>query len=111
MPRRKAGEETSDKYELPPMLSEEAIENLCVAESYKLVYQRIKDGSASAQEVCHFLKLGSQKSRLELNMMTKQSELISAKTEAINQAEDYRKIAAEAMAAMTEYRGGNTYAE
>lgn len=105
MPRRKAPENDNQEYTLPPMLSEEAIENLCIAESYNLVYQRIKNGTASAQEVCHFLKLGSSKSRLELNMMEQQKDLLAAKTEAIAQGEDIRKLTSDAIAAMSEYRG------
>lgn len=107
MPRRKSNDDSPKIYKLPPMLSEEQMENFLISEAYQLAYQRLKDGTASSQEVCHFLKLGTTKSRLELGIMSQQKELMAAKTEAINQAEDYRKIASEAMLAMKEYRGGN----
>lgn len=105
MPRRKAQQEPEDDYELPQMQSEEAIENLLINESVKLVYKRLKNGTASAQEVCHFLKLGSTKSRLENQILEGQKDLISAKTKAIVDGEDFKRVAEEAMAAMSEYKG------
>lgn len=105
MPKKKAPEGSPIKYELPPMLTEEAVENLMIQKSMELVYQRLCDGTASAQETCHFLKLGSTKARLESQILEGQKDLISAKTSAIQSSEDYKSIAQEALNAMTDYRG------
>lgn len=109
MGRRKAPEEPQNPevdYTLPPMLSEEAYENLLIYESMNLAYKRIKNGTASAQEVCHFLKLGSSKARIENDILVEQKGLISAKTKAIADSENFAQLTKEAMAAMAEYRGG-----
>ena len=48
-----------------PALTPEARENQLISLAIDLVEQRLIDGTASAQETTHFLKLASRKAKLE----------------------------------------------
>lgn len=88
-----------------PALSPEARENQLIALAVDLVEQRLRDGTASSQETTHFLKLASTKSRKELDMMDKQMELMSAKTESIKAEKARDEMFKEAIEAMKRYSG------
>lgn len=88
-----------------PAISQEARDNQLIALAYNLAEQRLLDGTATSQEVTHFLKLGSQRERKELEILELQKELIAAKTKNYNSNEELKALYAEAMAAMSEYRG------
>lgn len=88
-----------------PGLTPEAEENQIIAMAYNLVKQRIADGSASSQEVTHFLKMGSSKARLENERLIEENKLLRAKTKALESAEDMKELYAEAIKAMASYQG------
>lgn len=88
-----------------PGLTPEAEENQIIAMAYNLVKQRISDGSASSQEVTHFLKLGSTKARLENERLIEENKLLRAKTKAIESSEDMKELYAAAIKAMASYQG------
>lgn len=88
-----------------PGLTPEAEENQIIAMAYNLVKQRIADGSASSQEVTHFLKMGSSKARLEKERLIEENKLLQAKTKALESAEDMKELYAEAIKAMASYQG------
>jgi hypothetical protein len=70
-----------------------------------LAEKRMRAGTASAQEVTHFLKLGSLNNRVERDILEKQKELITAKTESIRAAKRVDELYADAIAAMRTYSG------
>lgn len=88
-----------------PALTPEARENQLIALAVDLVEQRLRDGTASSQETTHFLKLASQKNKMELERMKLENELIRAKTQALNDAADMKTLYADAIAAMRRYSG------
>lgn len=88
-----------------PALTPEARENQLISLAIDLVEQRLIDGSASSQETTHFLKLASTKARLEKEILEKQKELISAKTESLQSAKHIEELYTEAIAAMRRYGG------
>ena len=90
-----------------PALSPEARENQMIALAMDLAEQRLRDGTASAQEVTHFLKLGSSKERLEKKVMEKNITLIEAKTNAYASSEEIKSLYEDAMAAFRSYNGQN----
>ena len=49
----------------PPARSPENRENQLIEKAYRVVEQRLNDGTASAQEIVHFLRLGTAKAQLE----------------------------------------------
>lgn len=94
-----------------PALTLEAKENQCIALAYDLVQQRLLDGTATSQETTHFLKLGSSKDRIEKEILERQKELITAKTEALQSARRVEELYADAIAAMRRYSGHGDYDE
>ena len=88
-----------------PGLTPEARENQLISLAIDLVEQRLIDGTASSQETTHFLKLASTKARLENQILEKQKELISAKTEALQSAKRVEELYANALRAMQNYSG------
>ena len=56
-----------------PSLDPEVRENQLISYAIDLVEQRLLDGTASSQETTHFLKLATQKSRLENQLLEAQT--------------------------------------
>lgn len=88
-----------------PALTPEARENQLISLAIDLVEQRLIDGTASAQETTHFLKLASRKAKLEVERAQLENELIKAKTQSINDQSDIKKLYADAIEAMKRYSG------
>lgn len=105
MARAKGVAATGTKKDVRPPLTPEAEEGQMIALSMALVKQRLIDGTASSQETTHFLKLASQKNRLETEILEKQKELIAAKTEALQSQKRVEELYAEALSAMRSYAG------
>lgn len=88
-----------------PALTPEARENQLIALAVDLAEQRLIDGTASNQLVCHYLKLGSTKERIEKEILEKQKELIDVKTENLRSAKRVEELYADALNAMKNYSG------
>lgn len=88
-----------------PPLTPEARENQLISLATDLVEQRLRNGSASSQETVHFLRLGSSKERLDKEKLELENELIKAKTEALQSAQNVEKLYKEALDAMRDYSG------
>ena len=88
-----------------PAMSPEARENQLIALAYDVAEERLRNGTATSQEVCHFLRLGSMKERKELEMMDKKNELMQAKTEALQSAKKIEELYTNAISAFKSYRG------
>lgn len=99
--------EKSSRRKRPARTPEER-NNQLIALAYDLVEQRLLDGSATAQETTHFLKLGSSKNRLEEEKLKKENELLRAKTEAIESNKRIEELYSQAIEAMRRYNGDFT---
>ena len=64
-----------------------------------------RSGTASAQELVHFLKAGSPTAKLERQILEKQRELLVAKTAAIESQKRVEELYANALSAMRSYSG------
>jgi hypothetical protein len=73
---------------LPPARSAEEREMQMVNLAMKLVEQRMRDGTATSQETTHFLKLGTERERLEKQKLEQEIELAKAKIQAAKAAEE-----------------------
>ena len=91
--------------DMRPGLTPEAEENQIIAMAYREVKRRIADGTASSQELTHFLRIGSSKARLENERLMEENKLLRAKTKALESAEDMKELYAEAIKAMASYQG------
>lgn len=101
---RKTSSSGSTK-KMRPALTPEADEGQMIALAMDLVKQRLIDGTASSQETTHFLKLATQKAKLEKEILEKQKELIVAKTENLQSQKRYEELVADALKAMRNYSG------
>ena len=88
-----------------PAMTPEAREQQLISLAVDLVEQRLIDGTASAQETTHFLKLASRKAKLENERAELENELIKAKTQSINDQADIKKLYTDAIEAMKRYSG------
>ena len=105
MAKVKAKSSPSEVKPKRPALTPDAREDQLISYAVDLVEQRLLDGTASSQETTHFLKLASRKARLENQILEKQAELITAKTEALQSAKRLEELYAEAIKAMASYAG------
>lgn len=88
-----------------PVSSPQAQESRCIALANDRAEQRLRDGTATSQEICYFLKLGSPTAQLEKQIKEEELKLIKAKTEAIRAEKDSIKMYQEAMEAFGVYSG------
>lgn len=88
-----------------PATTPEARENQLVSLAVDLAEKQLQEGTASSQVITHYLKLGSTKERIEKEILEKQKELISAKTENLKSAKKIEELYAEAISAMKRYSG------
>jgi hypothetical protein len=88
-----------------PALNPEMREQQLISLAVDLVEQRLRDGTASAQETVHFLKLASQKAKYDTERAALENELIRAKTQAIHDQADMKTLYKNAIEAMKRYSG------
>lgn len=68
----------------PPATTLEGREDQLISAAMDVVERRLQDGSASAQEVVHFLKLGSVRNQLEQTKLAQENLVLEARTAEIN---------------------------
>lgn len=88
-----------------PALTPEARENQLISLAVDLAEKQLIEGTASSQVITHYLKLGSTKERIEKEILEKQKELITAKTENLQSAKKVEELYTEAISAMRKYSG------
>lgn len=89
----------------PPATTPEARENQLIAAAVDLAARQLSDGTASAQVITHYLKLGSSREKLEQEKMAQEVELAKAKIEAMASAGRIEAMYGEALNAMRAYGG------
>lgn len=104
MPRLKK-QSSSESANMRPALTPEARENQLISLAVDLAEQQLRDGTASAQVITHYLKLGATTAQLEKRNLEKDIELKEAKTKALESAERQEELYANAIRAMREYNG------
>lgn len=70
-----------------------------------LAERQMREGTASAQVITHFLKLGSTRERLEQQKMRYETELLQAKKEHMESNARQEELYKRALQAMSEYGG------
>lgn len=88
-----------------PATTPEARETQCISLAYDLVEQRLRDGTASSQETTHFLKLATERSKLELESLREETRLRRAKTESLESGKKIEELYENAIKAMRNYSG------
>ncbi len=86
-------------------LTPEARENQLISLAMDLAEQQLRDGTASSQVITEFLKRGSTKAQIEKELLEKQRDLASAKTESIKSQAKFDELLEKAMNALKRYGG------
>lgn len=90
---------------LKPGETIEERENQIISMAYDLVQKRIEKGTATSQEVIHFLRTGSVLGRLEIAKSEQENLLLQAKTDALKSQKKVEELYANAMKAFRTYNG------
>lgn len=91
---------------LRPVLSPEARENQLISLAMDRAEEKLLNGTASSQLITHFLKLATEKERLEREKLAEENELLKAKTSKIRADEQSAVEYGKVLEAMRAY-GGN----
>lgn len=100
-----SNESTDISPKIRPAQTDEERLNHCIAMAYDVVEERLANRTASAQEVCHFLKLATEQSKLEAIKLQNENTLTLAKVDALRAQEqqmtDYNLVIQQ----LTKYNG------
>lgn len=105
MPRKKNPIQEVSDVRPRRAISPDARENQLIALSYDLVEERMRNGTASAQETTHFLKLGSSLVRLQKRELEERILLEKSKIKAIESQEEIKQLYEDAISALRSYGG------
>jgi hypothetical protein len=94
-----------------PATTFEGRENQLIANAVDLAEKQLREGTASAQVISHYLKLGSSRERLEQERLSGENKLLDAKIEALKSAKNIEALYSEALNAMKSYSGQEDYDE
>lgn len=97
--------EKSSKKSFRPATTPVARENQLISLASNLAEQQLRNGSASAQVITLFLKMGTERERLERQKIQNENLLLSAKVEQLASAKRIEELYDEALNAMREYKG------
>ena len=100
-----AGQAKKEPNKRPPATTPDLRENQLVSQAMDLAEKRLREGTASAQEIVHFLKLGSSRERLEQARLSKETTLLDAKVEALASEKRIEELYGKAIGAMRRYQG------
>ena len=92
----------------PPATTPEIRENQLIAHAVDLAERQLLDGSATAQVITHYLKLGSTREKLEQARLGKENDLLDAKRDQIASAAKVEELYKTALDAMRSYAGHET---
>lgn len=94
-----------------PPLTPEAKESQMISLAHDLAEKQLRDGTASSQVITHFLKMGSEKERLEREKLEEENRLLKARTKALANAEEIKVLYEQALKAMRSYAGEGDHDE
>lgn len=88
-----------------PAINPQARENQLIGMAVDLAEHQLREGTASSQVITHFLKLGTERERLERERLAEENRLLKAKTKAIEEAAEIKVLYENAFKAMRNYSG------
>ena len=100
---KKASFDTPIDTRFPPVKSSEAREEQLTALAMDVAEKQMREGTASPLVISHFLKLGTERAKLESERIRKESELASAKVSAMGNEENIGKLVADVKQALMDY--------
>lgn len=94
---------------MPPVTTVEARENQAINLAYQVAEKQMREGTVSATVLTHFLKLATEKEKLEKEKLRSDLALANAKIAQIESQEELAEKYVAAMAALKEYNGEEVY--
>lgn len=88
-----------------PAITPEGREAMLIDLAMDSAEKQMREGTASSQVISHFLKLGTEKARLEKEQVELQNRLLEARTEEIKAAKNIEELYKDAIEAMKTYGG------
>lgn len=88
-----------------PATNPQARENQLISLAYDAAETQIRSGKATSQLLTHFLKLGTEREKLERDRIAAQVTLDKAKIESMESAKRVEELYGAAIAAMRAYAG------
>lgn len=98
----------TEKTKLPnrrPASTLEGRENQLVGLAVDLAEKQLMEGTATAQVISHYLKLGSTRELLEQERLSRENELLTAKVEQLASTKRVEELYESALSAMRTYAG------
>ena len=89
----------------PPGKTPQDREDQLISMAIDLAEKQILKGTASATVMTHFLKLGSEKEKLERERLRRENELLKARVESLQSAKRVEELYSKALEAMRSYAG------
>ena len=86
-------------------ITEEGREGQLVTLAIDLAEKQLAEGTASAQVITHYLKLGSTRERLEQERLHRENQLLSARVDTLASAKKVEELYSAALQAMRSYAG------
>jgi hypothetical protein len=93
-----------DEKQTRPATSPEARENQMINHAVNLAEKQLTNGSASSAVIVHYLKLATEKEKLERIKLERDIGLTEAKAKSMAKEQEVERIAKEAMEAMKSYK-------
>lgn len=106
-----AGSKKSSSSKRPPAKTPEAREQQMISAAIDLAEKQIREGTASAQVITHYLKLASSREKLEQQRLIGQIDLEKAKVESHGSEKKIEELYTNAMQAMRTYSGQEVFDE
>lgn len=78
-----------------------------IALATQLAERQLREGTASAQVITHYLRLGTQQSKEELVRLKNENELLKTKNENLKSAARSEELYSKAIKAFRTYLGGS----
>lgn len=94
-----------DKPRRRPATTDEGRESQLVSLAIDLAEKQLQDGTATAQVITHYLKLGSTRERLEQERLHRENLLLDSKVEMMASAKRVEELYESALRAMRDYAG------
>jgi len=100
-----AGKKQVERPQAPPATTLEGREQQLVALAVNLAEEQMREGTASAQVISHYLKLGSTREGLEQDRLRSENELLKARVESLQQQGRMEELTINALKAFRSYSG------
>lgn len=97
--------EAPKKRRRPPATTPEAREQQLVSMAFDYAQEQFENGTASSQITVHFLRLGSERERMERVKLENENILLEARTRQIEAQSQNEELIAAALDAMRTYTG------